>query len=106
MHRFSDYINNSVKTIFIPEIEEYGSELLAMIEDHKDIHFMLANRYQHWIDILGKQCNGGTRSCKIYMYQSESDKQIPLKPGKCPMMSRLVQINVHRMRYRLFWDCS
>lgn len=53
VHKFEEYINESVETVFVPECEEYGMALLDVIEAHPNIRFTLSTRYTQWQELLG-----------------------------------------------------
>ena len=50
--KFSEYISDTTRTIFIAECQQYSTGLLSMIEAHPDIKFTLCTRSLVWSTIL------------------------------------------------------
>lgn len=50
--KFSEYISDTTRTIFVAECQQYSTGLLNMIETHPDIKFTLCTRSPVWSTIL------------------------------------------------------
>ncbi len=50
--KFSEYISDATKTVFVAECQQYSTGLLNMIEAHPDIKFTLCTRSMVWSKIL------------------------------------------------------
>lgn len=50
--KFNDYISDSVKTVFIPESEQYGESLKSIIVEHPQVQFKLGVLNPQWLEIL------------------------------------------------------
>jgi hypothetical protein len=78
VNKFEEYITDTVKSVLVPECEQYGPELLEIIETHPEVMFTLTCkqelRYELLSSVYAAYNNVKVQMADIYSYGFTSEK--------------------------------